>query len=517
MIERLFLCFGAMVILSGCMTPEERLAVRMKNRGALIAEYWANSAQADYDWIMREEGKIHNPYCEWSNRDESWLKSWAGSRLKLSQEDYLRGCSLIETFASKYMPNRYASYGKIRDKIQEVQQVFNEEFPDPEKMKESNPKWSVYCAALKSFINVRMMYFKAHDEICHFYALYRAGIVTAEELAVSDRCELNMLLFEENVYQYRLTAKARDDNPKTETFLNKYMPESYSVYLKLIQEQRSAVELLAEMEKELRMMDAVRVCRGHWALFGRIRSLDDELDVFVNQVEKLKLEHTLATTDAAALAERDHTMAVRLNKLLKRSTKEKCDRAFGLIITPYDMVRVPGENYLICKRRFSKMERSMVGSGREIHSGRLIRYNPINYRKKYWHRVENEYKGYLKDSQSYAVGIRGHIYSDDILDTINDVYGGVIASPELREPSASEWVAASKVSCDKDGNHVGGCWPDALGLFGMCDHEWSESTSSRSYESHGQFVSSKEWCGGDYYDNKGGTGLRLVMDAPSGE
>lgn len=346
------------LFVSGCMTKQEKLAYekakqekaaqehaeRIKaNKAAIegaykqrVEKYWSDLAEHNYNFIQakyRGYGKVLNRYHKCTYKTPDCLNVWVGPRLDLSQDEKMKGRALLEGFGSRYLPNAYANYDKAKERAEEIQQMFNENFPEPWVVKPNNPEWRAYCKLLKGLCKARSKYFRAHDELAHFYIMHKVGAATGDDLAKLDQGKIVILLLEENGNDIVFPTLKHDGlDPKTCDFGTKYTPEAYATYTKLKKDRDESLRLYAETLQEGRLIDAVRFNLATIALCEKINYLTLTMDKIGADIRALYMDHKTMDKDAETIAKTDHGIAMRWKPFVALLPKYVYDRANGPLI-----------------------------------------------------------------------------------------------------------------------------------------------------------------------------------------
>jgi len=351
----------------GCMTEQEKIAAekakrekaeheraeRVKaNKAALqnaykqsVEQYWADLSEHNYNFIQakyaacecpdyrRSSDKVLNRYRNNTDKTPDCLNVWTGPRLELSQDELMQGRALLEGFGSRYMPNAYASYDKAKESAEEVQQMFNENFPAPWTIKPNNPKWSAYCKLLKGLCKARIKYFRAHDELAHFYIMHKIGAATGDDLAKLDQSKVVIMLLEENGNDIVFPIQKHEElDPKTCDFGTKYAPEAYTTYTKLKRDRDESIRLYTETLQEAKLIDAVRFNVATIALCEKINYLTSSMDKIGADIRALHMDHKTMDKDAETVAKTDHAIAMRWKPFIALCAKYVYERSNGPLI-----------------------------------------------------------------------------------------------------------------------------------------------------------------------------------------
>ena len=332
------------------LAQEARHRVRAKRVEAFASVYLK---------VVREEysqGKMCPCPFPRKTRGCDWLAKWTEPRRELLDEDKLAGESRLEAFGTKYLPNAYANYEKVRDAARELQQVFNEEFPQPWKITNTSPKWNSFNKVLERFAKARAEYVMCHDEICHFWLRWRLGALNAEELAKDDSQELFAWLLPEDFKLtglLRLVFKPVEGN--VSDFAAKFAPESYAVYQRLSRDQNTQDALLKEVFAELRTVDHVRFDRALTAAVMMRNDIVRELNAMSHSFQTWYMDHRTADKTAEDVAKCDHAMALQVKPFVD-SLPSYVKERLGSIIPKADMILVPGKSYRMQRTEVTQIQ-----------------------------------------------------------------------------------------------------------------------------------------------------------------
>lgn len=354
-------CIGVGIIgallLVGCMTEQERIAYEQAKRENAARElanrikayksviedaykqrvekYWSDIAEHNYNFIQAKYAvgdKVLNRFRN-NNSTPDCLGVWVEPRLGLTQDEKEKGRAMLEGFAARYLPNAYSNYDKAKENAEEIQQMFNENFPEPWTIESKHPGWSSYCNLLKALCKARAKYFRAHDELAHFYIMYKVGAATGEDLEKLDQEKINILLLEENGYDVVFpTLKYEELDSKTCDFATKYMPNAYACYAKLKNDRDESLRLYTETLQEGRLIDAVRFNLATIALCEKINYLTLTMHKLGLDIKALYLDHKTMDKDAETIAKADHSIAMHWKPFMDLLPKYVYDRANGPLI-----------------------------------------------------------------------------------------------------------------------------------------------------------------------------------------
>lgn len=279
-------------------------------------------------------------------KKSDWLKEWVEPRLGLSEEDKLAGEALLSEFGSKFMPNAYANFEKMKDVAVELQQIFNEEFSEPWTIKTTNPKWNSFNKVLEKFAKARTEYFICHDELCHYWLLSRFGVLSDKDFAQIDAQRLAVHLLPENVERagYSLL-KVNPMEGKVSDFAVKYAPESNAIYQKMGREFKELDALLSEVFKQHIQMDDVRYSRVLAAAVAKRNDLVREMNTLSLQLHAWYMDHKTMEKSSEDVNTWDVAMAKQLKPFVDALPSYIKDHALGPIVADSEMIAIPGRRY----------------------------------------------------------------------------------------------------------------------------------------------------------------------------
>lgn len=303
------------------------------------------------------EGETYTCPFPRKNHGGDWLAKWTEPRRELSDEDKLAGESRLEEFGTKYLPNAYANYEKVRDAARELQQVFNEEFPMPWAIKNTSPKWNAFNKMLEKFAKVRTEYFLCHDEICHYWISWRLGILNQEDLANADSQKLAVNLLPIN---FKLVGFGHLDLEPMEgnvsDFAAKYAPESYAIYQKLTRDLNAQDALLKEVFTQCETVDHVRYDRALAASVMMRNEIVRELNAMSLTLQALRMDHRTTDKTSEDVAKCDHEVALRLKPFVNSLPSYVKDRTLSPVIPKVDMIQIPGKLYRIQRTEVTQIQ-----------------------------------------------------------------------------------------------------------------------------------------------------------------
>ena len=289
--------------------------------------------------------RIENPWRECGAKSD-WLANWASPRLDLTEANALSGEALLSEFGAKYLPNAYANYEKKRDALLELQQVFNEEFPEPWTIKNTSPKWNSFNKVLEKFVRARTEFIICHDELCHYWLMSRFGVLIEKDFAQIDaqRLAVHLLPIIDEGTGYTLLEINPMDG-KISDFAAKYAPESNTIYQKMEREFKELDALLSEVFKQRIQMDDVRYSRALAAAVAKRNDLVREMNSLSQQLEAWYMDHKIIDKSSEDVAKCDVAMGKQLKPFLDALPLYIKERSLGPVIANSELIAIPGRHY----------------------------------------------------------------------------------------------------------------------------------------------------------------------------
>lgn len=319
-----------------------------------------------------EGDRYENPFLgerrrNWGEKSD-WLAKWASPRLGITETDALAGEALLSEFGTKYLPNAYANYEKKRDAVAELQQVFNEEFPQPWTIKSTDSKWNSFNKVLEKFVKARTEFFICHDELCHYWLLNRFGVLVEKDFALIDAKPLAVHLLPENVERagYTLTKMAPMES-KIADFAVKYAPESNAIYQKMGREFKELDALLSEVFKQHIQMDDVRYSRVLAAAVAKRKDLVREMNALFLQLQTWYMDHKTTEKSSEDVAKCDAAMGKQLKPFMDALPTYIKECATGPIIAKSEMVAIPGRRYCMQRAEVTQLQWMLVMGNNPSH------------------------------------------------------------------------------------------------------------------------------------------------------
>ena len=453
------------------------------------------------------EGKTYTCPFPRKNHGGDWLAKWTEPRRELSDEDKLAGESRLEEFGTKYLPNAYANYEKVRDAARELQQVFNEEFPMPWAIKVTSPKWNAFNKMLEKFAKVRTEYFLCHDEICHYWISWRLGILNQEDLANADSQKLAVNLLPIN---FKLVGFGHLDLEPMEgnvsDFAAKYAPESYAIYQKLTRDLNAQDALLKEVFTQCETVDHVRYDRALAASVMMRNEIVRELNAMSLTLQALRMDHRTTDKTSEDVAKCDHEVALRLKPFVNSLPSYVKDCTLSPVIPKVDMIQIPGKLYRIQRTEVTQIQwMTVMGSNPSnfVGANRPVEHVSWDDCKKFLEKLnampevkESGLTFRLPTEEEWEYACRAGSTGD---------YCKLADGTEVTESTLGE-VAWYNGNSDSKTHPVGQKKPNAFGLYDMHGNVWEwcedlyQAGDSCRVDRGGSWLDSSRFCTAGYRD-----------------
>lgn len=297
----------------------------------------------------------------WRKEKTDWLASWASPRLPLGEADAQAGEALLSEFGMKYLPKAYANYEKRREELVELQQTFNENFPHPVKIKDADPEWGPFNKVLENFAKARAEAFLCHDVLCHYWLLWRLGVLTVEDLAAVDKPRLSVRLLPEDFNHIDLDRAIFEPmKGDVSDFSDKYAPESNRVHQKMERELTTLVSLLDEVSRQRAQMDDVRYSRAFAVAVGKVNDLVHELNTLSHCLRAWHMEHRTGQKSADDVARCDADMAKKMKPFLDSLPTYVRKRVLGPVVADGEFAAIPGRRYRLQRTEVTQLQWMLV-------------------------------------------------------------------------------------------------------------------------------------------------------------
>lgn len=251
------------------------------------------------------------------------------------------GTRIVETFAEEFLPNAFGRYEKARDTAKELNQVFNEEFPEP--VAKGSDTYAVCEKVMGRLRTAAEEYKRQKDELAHLYFRHKAGVITSEELAKLDEEPLKIDIVKMDSLLKPPAIKELEG--KQSAFAAKFMPETFAQYQLLVKERGQSVRLYEELcearEKTSSPLDQV-----FFSVSLKAGRIGHEVDALTATYNNLYMSHRIGDVDAEGLAKVDQEKAaalkglvgsvpMMLREVVANPVKSICD----------SMVAIPGRSF----------------------------------------------------------------------------------------------------------------------------------------------------------------------------
>ncbi len=232
---------------------------------------------------------------------------------RMSGADSVAGEGLLEAFGTRYMPNAYDYYEKTRETAKEREAVLKDNFPKGRTSDTTGG--SLYDKAAKAVAKAISEMDRRHDELCQYYLLHKAGMLTDDELSVVDSGKINILL--PRIGEIQLArGGAMSISEEERTFAAKYMPETIAGYDRLASILDEGYKAYAELYRDAIKIDAVRADSVLVPLRERLAEIRLWLGT-LNTFKQKKLMHAMGEKTSDQLSELDQRNAVAIQKVEK--------------------------------------------------------------------------------------------------------------------------------------------------------------------------------------------------------
>ena len=333
-------------------TAHGRLAVTAMT----LAVAAATRAAAEPSWTTNETERF------WASVASSATRIVTAPRLK--DADAQKGEGMLEAFGAQYMPNAYDNYGKVREKAIEREQLLKEKFPNG--VESDTTGGDLYQKIGKATAKAISEYDRRRDELCHFYLMHKAGIMTDAELSKLDESKICVMLplSGEMPEKWKTPAAPKPDELD---FARKYKPETFAAYERLKAVYDEGVKQYDSLEGDRLVLDAVRGGGVLAPLASRLREVSSQLQKIAKTLSEENLLHEVEAITAEKLADSDGKFAVEVRAFEKTLPVRDYAQAwlaknwtgaewheiaireapvFGL---QFSMVPIPHKHYAMCK------------------------------------------------------------------------------------------------------------------------------------------------------------------------
>lgn len=336
------------------------MKAHVNNQAQLIEQYYNDLTEHNFQLMLRclnresasypgdvsfnttVNGVDLNKMVDYTLKEKWWSeKSWqrlVNCRWNLSVVVASEGMSKLEMFGTKYLPNAYQNYVKTRERAEEIQQMFNEEFPIPQQMRVNAPTWKVYLKLLHGLMKARTQFLRRHDELCHYYLMHKIGALSATELAEIDSKPINIWLLEDNrnAIDFSKSGMFVDSPVKFDEkiceFANKNAPETYGMYKRLSIQKQETQKLLDEILNDAKLIGVTRFELSIVACREKIDFLSQTMNLLVRNLLSWHMEYKLMEKDAATIYTLDGKCAAKWKVFAELMPTYLKERANGPLI-----------------------------------------------------------------------------------------------------------------------------------------------------------------------------------------
>ena len=328
-------------------------------------------AKAALEKIAKSAPPTQSVNVTWTtNETEKFWASVASSATRIVtaprfyKADAEKGEGVLEAFGAQYMPNAYDFYGKAREKAIEREQLLKEKFPNG--AESDTTGGGLYEKIRKATAKAVSEYFRRRDELCHFYLMHKAGIMTDAELSKIDESKICVMLPLSGEWPEKWKVP---DAPKAAEldFARKYKPETFAAYERLKAVYDEGVKQYDSLDGDMLVIDAVRGGGVLAPLASRLREVSSKLQEIAKTLSEENLLHEVEEITAEKLADSDAKFGVEVRAFEKTlpvrdyaqawfaknwTAKEMWDlaaREAPVYVLPLSMVAIPGKGYAMCK------------------------------------------------------------------------------------------------------------------------------------------------------------------------
>ncbi len=333
-------------------TAHGRLAVAAMT----LAVAAATRVSAEPSWTTNETERF------WSSVASSATRTETAPRTKAA--DAQKGEGMLEAFGAQYMPNAYGNYGKVREKAIEREQLLKEKFPNG--AESDTTGGGLYQKIAKATAKAISEYDRRHDELCHFYLMHKAGIMTDAELSKLDESKICVMLPLSGKMPEEWTTPAAP-KPDELDFARKYKPETFAAYERLKAVCVEGAKQYASICGDALVLDAVRGGGVLAPLASRLGEVSSQLQAIAKTLSEENLLHEVEEITAEQLADSDAKFGVAVRAFEKTLpvrdyaqawlAKNWTAKEWGNVVSrevpifglQFSMVSIPGRNYAMCK------------------------------------------------------------------------------------------------------------------------------------------------------------------------
>lgn len=300
----------------------EEMARRAEEMARRIESYWKAFDEGDYRCAIRNYDNTSHGYYK------DWLRDWIGPRIPKTEEEIAIGNAVLEDFGAEFMPNAYRQYEEAMRTAQEIQRVFNENFPEPSKIRRSDARWNAFDKMVKGLSKARTEYFRQRDQLCHFYLLHWAKSITAEELKKVDAMKIYIRLMEavprwedasvtnkyNLIYCFQKQTEVESLSNSCVEFAKEHMPKTLAQRRNLIERCKQCYSDYFAIRQQCRQIDCCRIELPVVAITEKLLFVTKMLNENFNSITELQTEFVTLEKDAETVAKIDGEMAERLRR-----------------------------------------------------------------------------------------------------------------------------------------------------------------------------------------------------------
>ncbi len=233
---------------------------------------------------------------------------------RLKEADTELGEGMLEAFGTTYLPNSYARYQEVREAAKKKEAVLRQNFPEGRASDTSGGELYDELAPVVAKAVAEKK--RRHDELCHFYLLHQAGVITDAELVKVDSSEIPIAFSQvEKLVGIDAPAKPTEEE---RAFAGKYLPAALSSYDRLAENFMEGMAVYDKLDA-----DATKIGTAHGGivlkpLAERLNEIRSRLDKLALEMRRQRLRYGMEAITAEQLAVKDRELSDEIVPFEKR-------------------------------------------------------------------------------------------------------------------------------------------------------------------------------------------------------
>ncbi len=280
---------------------------------------------------------------------------------RLEGADAEAGEGMLEAFGKKCLPRAYARYQEKHEKAKEREAVLKENFPGGRESDSTGGR--LYDKVAKSLVKAVAEVDRCHDELCHYYLLHKAGVLTEADLAPVDSSKISIVLAE--VKTPDIPDVAPEPTEAERIFAGKYLPAVLAGYDRLSNAFSDGKDAYVALAAEAEKIDAVYGSLALKPFAVRLAEIRPWLGKLSDTMKQQKILYAVEETTEGQLAELDRNLGAEVQSFESRLpvrdyvrlwfevnwTEWEWQALVPLSVSSlaHSMVAIPGQGYAICK------------------------------------------------------------------------------------------------------------------------------------------------------------------------